>query len=131
MVEVQLQDTHYTCDNLHVSAAMRPSSSNIDNTILSSDSNLINDTCVSNVSFSDADISVNNQTPAEQEGSCSDCSLSPGGDMSTDFSVQGSDNTFITVNDLSNNTGSDQSHPNHLLDLGLRCKGFCMGHLKQ
>ena len=127
MVAVQLQDTHYTCDNLHISEAMRPSNCNIDNTILSSDSNLTNDTCVSNVSFSD--VSVSNQTPAEQNGSCFDCSLSPDSDISSVFSLQGSDDTFITVNDLSTDTGSDWSHPNHLLDLGLRCKGFRMGHL--
>ena len=129
MVEVQLQDTHHTCDNLLVSTAMRPSSSNIDNTTLSLDSNLINDTCVSYVSFSDADISVSNQTPAEQNGSCSDCSLPPGSDISTDLSFQESGNTFIAVNDLSNNAGADQSLPNHLLDLGLRCKGYRMRHL--
>ena len=127
MVAVQLQDTHYTCDNLHISEAMRPSNCNIDNTILSSDSNLTNDTCVSNVSFSD--VSVSNQTPAEQNGSCSDCSLSPDSDISSVFSFQGADDTFTTVNDLSTDTGSDWSHPNHLLDLGLRCKGFRMGHL--
>ena len=63
MVTAKQLDTYYNCDNLHVSTSMRPSSSDTDNTFWASDSNLSNDTCVSYVSFSGADISVSNQTP--------------------------------------------------------------------
>ena len=40
-----------------------------------------------------------------------------------------SDNTFSTMHDLLDNTGSDLSDFNYLLDLGLKCKGFRMGHI--
>ena len=110
MVAAQQQDTYYTYDNLHVSASMRPSGSDIVNTILSSDNNLINDTCVSYASFSGADISVSNQTPTEQESSYSDSSLSTGSHKSSSvYSSQGSDNTFNTVHNLSDvHTVTDQ-----------------------
>ena len=79
---------------------------------------------------------VNNQSPAEQETSHNDRSLSSSSDQS--FSVdttQGSDNTFITTHDTCMSHGmSDDDVPyhtnsNYLLDLGLRCKGFRMGHI--
>ena len=73
MVGTHLQNTQI---NLHVTQSMRPSSSVTDNRIMSND--LINDSDVSYVSFSGADISASNQTPAEQEGSYSYNSLSPG-----------------------------------------------------
>ena len=127
MVAVQLQDTQNNYDNLHVSPSMKPTSSDIGNTFLSSDSNLINDACVSYVSFSG---SANNQTHAEQDGSFSSNYLSPGSDHSSSvYLSQGSDNTFSTQHDMTGHTVSGQPNSNHLLDLGLKCKGFRMGHM--
>ena len=45
------------------------------------------------------------------------------------YSSQVSDNTLITMHDLSDDTVSDQSNLNYLLDLGLKCKGFRMGNI--
>ncbi|MCU7958190.1 MAG: hypothetical protein KZQ67_16545, partial [gamma proteobacterium symbiont of Bathyaustriella thionipta] len=59
-----------------------------------------------------------------------DRSLSSGNDQC--FSVdttQGSDNTFITTHDMSDENAPYLSNTNYLLDLGLRCKGFRMGHI--
>ena len=129
MVTAKQLDTYYNCDNLHVSTSMRPSSSDTDNTFWSSDSNLSNDTCVSYVSFSGADISVSNQTPVEQ-GHSYDRSLSASSDQDTSvYSSQGSDSSFSTLHDLSDVSDFDESSFNHLLDLGLKCKGFRMGHI--
>ena len=111
MVAAELQDTQYNYDNLHVSPSMRPKSSNIGNTFLSSDSNLINYVYVSYVSFSG---SANNQTHAEQEGSLSSIFLSPGSDHSSFvYLSQGSDNTFSTQHDMTGHTVSNQPNSNH------------------
>ena len=125
MVGTHLQNTQI---NLHVTQSMRPSSSVTDNRIMSND--LINDSDVSYVSFSGADISASNQTPAEQEGSYSYNSLSPGSDLGSNvYSLQGPDNTYFTEHDLSDNSVPDQPNSNHLHDLGLKGKGFRMGHM--
>ena len=92
-------------------------------------SNLTNDTCVSYATFSGADISASGQTPAEQQGSYSDSSLSQGGDYTSVYSSLGTDDASITINGMSDDTGSSQSSSNYLLDLGLKCKGFRMGHI--
>ena len=128
MVGTHLQNTQI---NLHVTQSMRPSSSVTDNTIMSSDNDLINDSGVSYASFSGADISASNQTPAEQEGSYSYDSLSPGSaDRGSNvYSLQGPDNTYFTEHDLSDNSVSDQPDSNQLHDLGLKGKGFRMGHM--
>ena len=92
-------------------------------------SNLTNDTCVSYATFSGSDISASGQTPAEQQGSYSDSSLSQGGDYTSVYSSLGTDDASITINGMSDDTGSSQSSSNYLLDLGLKCKGFRMGHI--
>ena len=105
MVAAQLQDTQYTCDDLHNSDSMRPTLSDNDNTLLSSDSNLINDTCVRSLSFSYAENLAINQTPSEQEGSIySTCNtLSTCSDQSSSiYSSQPLDNITSTQHDMSN-----------------------------
>ena len=115
---------------------MRPSSAAIDNTALFTCSDITSDaSCVSCSMISSSGISVvNNQSPAEQETSHNDRSLSSSSDQS--FSVdttQRSDNTFITTHGMSHDMSDDNvpyhSNSNYLLDLGLRCKGFRMGHI--
>ena len=109
MVAAKQLDTYYNCDILHVSTSMRPSSSDTDNIFWSSDSNLSNDTCVSYVSFSGADISVSNQTPPEQ-GHSYDSSLSASSEQdSSVYSSQGSDSSFSTLHDLSDVSDFDES----------------------
>ena len=78
MVAAQQQDTHNTNGSLHVSISLRPSTSNVGNTILSADSSLLYDTSVSHVSFSGLDISESNQTLAGQEVLLPESSISPG-----------------------------------------------------
>ena len=125
MVPVQQQqDMCCTNDDLNVSVSTRPSTD-----IDSIPSNLTNDTCVSYATFSGADISASGQTPAEQQGSYSDSSLSQGGDYTSLYYSLGTDDASITINGMSYDTGSSQSSSNYLLDLGLKCKGFRMGHI--
>ena len=87
MVPAQQQDMCCTNDDLNVSVSMRPSTD-----IDSIPSNLTNDTCVSYATFSGADISASGQTPAEQQGSYSDSSLSQGEDYTSVYSSLGTDN---------------------------------------
>ena len=107
----------------------QPAVLNVCTDIDSIPSNLTNDTCVSYATFSGADISASGQTPAEQQGSYSDCSLSQGGDYKSVYSSLRTDDASITINGMSDDTGSSQSSSNYLLDLGLKCKGFRMGHI--
>ena len=45
------------------------------------------------------------------------------------YSSQVSENTFIRIHDLSDNSGSDRVNFDYLLDLSLKCKVFRKGHL--
>ena len=46
------------------------------------------------------------------------------------YSTQVSENTSNrSANNLSDGIAFNESNSNHLLDLGLRCKGFRMGHI--
>ena len=86
-------------------------------------------TCVNYATGSSACISRSDQTPAGQKSSFSDSSLSQNSDHSPFVhSTQVSDNTLIRMHVISANIVSNQSVSKHLLDLGLRCKGFRMGH---
>ena len=138
MVPSVQEVTYFSDDNLMINESMRPSSAEIDNTALFTCSDIISDaSCVSCSIISSSGISVvNNQSPAEQETSHNDRSLSSSSDQS--FSVdttQRSDNTFITTHDtcMSHDMSDDNvpyhTNSNYLLDLGLRCKGFRMGHI--
>ena len=124
MVTSEQQDLLY--DN--IDASMRPPNDGIDNTILPISNNLSTNTCIS-PSITGTDSSSGILTPAEQEGS--DSLLSPGSDQSSSlYSIQMSDNTLTRCeNDLSDGILFNQSNSNHLLDLGLKCKGFRMGHI--
>ena len=115
-------------DYSHVSTSMRPHG-DTGNTFVSSSSNLTKDICVNYTRCSSAYVSISNQAPAEHEGSYSDSSLSQVIDDSSEYSSWESDNTLITMHDLSNDTVSNLSNSNCLLDLGLKNKGFRMGHL--
>lgn len=124
MVTSEQQDLLYN----NIDASMRPPNDGIDNTILPISSNLSTNTCI-NPSITGTDSSSGILTPAEQEGS--DSLLSPGSDQSSSvYSTQMSENTLTRCeNDLSDGILFNQSNSNHLLDLGLKCKGFRMGHI--
>ena len=107
-----------------------PPNDGIDNTILPISSNLSTNTCINpSITGTDTCSSSGILTPAEQEGS--DSLLSPGSDQSSSvYSIQMSENTLTRCeNDLSDGILFNQSNSNHLLDLGLKCKGFRMGHI--
>ena len=124
MVTSKKQDTFYTNGNL-INVSMRPSSADLDNTTLST-----SNTCVNNVSISGTDTSAGIQSPAEHEGSYTDRSLSTGSDQNSSlFTTQVSDYSCSTDSDLSDGSASYQSDSQYILDLGLRCKGFRMGHI--
>ena len=126
MVASKQQDTFYTNDNL-INVSMRPSSADlqVDNTTLST-----SNTCVNNVSISGTDTSAGIQFPAEHEGSFTDRSLSTGSDQNSSlFTTQVSDNSCSTDSDQSDGSASYQSNSQYILDLGLKCKGFRMGHI--
>ena len=118
------------CSINDVSVNMQPPAVvNVCTDIDSIPNNLTNDTCVSYATFSGADISASGQTPAEQQGSYSDSSLSQGGDYTSVYSSLWTDDASMTINGMSDDTGSSQSSSKYLLDLGLKCKGFRMGHI--
>ena len=132
MVPSVQEDTYFSDDNLIINESMRPSSAEIDNTALFTCSDIISDASYVSCSMSSSSgmSVVNNQSPAEQETSHNDRSLSSSSDQS--FSVdttQGSDNTFITTHDMSDDNVPYHTNSNYLLDLGLRCKCFRMGHI--
>ena len=130
MVMPEQLDTYYTNDNLNVNVSMRPSSIDTGNTYCSVSSKSSNNTCVNYASFSAADISDSNQTPAEHVSSYTDSSLSPGSDQRQSvFSPQVSENRFTAKHDLSDDEINSHSNVNYLFDLGLQCKGFRIGHI--
>ena len=67
-----------TYENLNISPPMGPSNSNLDSMNLSTCSNIDNDTCANYASVSGADVSINDQAPAEQEVSHSSLILGRG-----------------------------------------------------
>lgn len=107
--------------------SMRSSSPEIVSTELSACNNLISDSSLASYSsLSSAAISVDHsQGPAEHERSHTARSLSSGNDLSSMYITEQSDQTFITLHE----NRPCQSTSSYLLDLGLRCKGFRMGHL--
>ena len=130
MVMPEQLDTYYTNDNLNINVSKRPSTIDTGNTYCSVSSKSSNDTCVNYASFSAADISDSNQTPAEHVSSYTDSSLSPGSDQRQSvFSPQVSENRFTAKHDLSDDEINSHSNVNYLFDLGLQCKGFRMGHI--
>lgn len=124
--------SHDAVLNGPANSSMRYHTVDIGNTNLSTASNFSNRSgCVSYNLFSGENVSYGNQTPAEDEGSHSDILFSAGSNhtSSSVYSTQVSDNTFITMHELSEDTASNQSNSDYLLDLGFRCKGFRMGHI--
>ena len=128
MVLAEEQDTHCFYDSSHVSTSTRPHGDQ-GNTNLSPGSNFINDICANYARCPSANASIDNQTLAVHEGSYPDGSLSQDSDQSSVYSSWVSDNTLPTMHDFSNDTVSNQSNLTFLLDLGLKNKGFRMGHL--
>ena len=79
-------------------------------------------------SLSGTDVDVNYQSPAVHEDSHTDSLLSQDRDhCSTVQSSQVSDDTFNATH--LDDTAANLSTSNYLLDLGLTCKGFRMGHI--
>ena len=118
-----------TCENLNVTESMGPSNADISLSNLSLCSNIDKDTYDNHTCTSISDADTSDQTHAELEGSYSNSSIFLSGDQSSEYSSQVSDNTLISMLDLSGISGSDQVNFNYLLDLGLKCKGFEIGHL--
>ena len=118
-----------TCENLNVTESMGPSNADISLSNLSLCSNIDKDTYDNHTCTSISDADTSDQTHAELEGSYSNSSIFLSGDQSSEYSSQVSDNTLISMHDLSGISGSDQVNCNYLLDLGLKCKGFRIGHL--
>ena len=129
MVMSEQQDKYNTNDSLSTNASMRPSSSDTGDAYLSVLSKSSNDTCVNYASLSATDISVSNQTPAEHESSHNDSTLSTGSGLSQSVSSQVSESSFTSTQDMSDDLTINQSNTNDLLDLGLKYKGFRMGHI--
>ena len=98
------------------------------NTSVSSSSNLSHDVCINYSRSSNADSYKTNQTLAEQEGLDNDSLLSQVSDQSSVYSSLVSNYSTI-MHDLSFDTDSSQPNVQCLLDLGLKNKGFRMGHL--
>ena len=119
-------------DSLHNNVSMRPSNDSTDKVSFS--------TCIRHDSLSGADDGVNIQSPAVHDGSQTDSVLSQDRDHISSFLSTGSDQSSTVYSSRGfNNTSStqhvsdiiapDQSDANQLLDLGLKCKGFRMGHM--
>ena len=123
MVFSETQDTFHYTENDLIIASMRPSRSDTHNTVLSP-------SCISYDSFSGTHVDVNSQSPAVHEGSHTDSLLSQDRDHSSIVhSSQVSDNTFTATHYISDDTAANLSTSNYLLDLGLICKGFRIGHI--
>ena len=115
------QNTFHNTDNDIIDISMRPSNVVTQNIALSP-------SCVIYDSLSGTDVDVNNQSPAVHEDSHTDSLLSQDMDCSsTVHSSQVSDNTFNATH--LGDTAVNLSTSNYLLDLGLTCKGFRMGHI--
>ena len=119
-------------DSLHNHVSMRPSNDSTDKVSFS--------TCIRHDSLSGADDGVNIQSPAVHDGSQTDSVLSQDRDHISSFLSTGSDqsstvyssrgfNNTSSTQHVSDITAPDQSDANQLLDLGLKCKGFRMGHM--
>ena len=121
MVLPETQNTFHNTDNDIINVSMRPSSVVTQTMVLSP-------SCVIYDSLSGTDVDVNYQSPAVHEDSYTDSLLSQDRDhSSTVQSSQVSDNTFNATQ--LDDTAANLSTSNYLLDLGLTCKGFRMGHI--
>ena len=121
MVLPETQNTFHNTDNDIINVSMRPSSVVTQTMVLSP-------SCVIYDSLSGTDVDVNYQSPAVHEDSHTDSLLYQDRDhSSTVQSSQVSDNTFNATH--LDDTAANLSTSNYLLDLGLTCKGFRMGHI--
>ena len=117
MVLSETHNTFHNTDNDIINVSMRPSSVVIQNP-----------SCVLYDSLSATDVDENNQSPAVHEDSHTDRLLSQDMDCSSTVHFsQVSDNTFNATH--LDDTADNLSTSNYLLDLGLTCKGFRMGHI--
>lgn len=123
-VITEQQDSSYN----NVFESMRPSNENIDVSLPISGS-LSDDTCVNHTLIMGSDSLRSIFTPTEPEKS--DSFLSTDSDqISSVPSTQVSENTISrSANVLPDDTALNQSNSNYLLDLGLKCKGFRLGHI--
>ena len=127
MILAEEQNIDCLHDNSHDSTSTRPPGDE-SNTSVSSSSNLSHDVCINYSRSSNADSYTTNQTLAEQEGLDNDSLLSQVSDQSSVYSSLVSNYSTI-MHDLSFDTDSSQPNVQCLLDLGLKNKGFRMGHL--
>ena len=127
-VMTEQQDSSLSSYN-NVTASMRPSNESTDNVSSPISGILSNDTCVTHTSITGADSFISMQTPAEHERS--DSYLSTDSDQSSSvYSTHVSEDTQSrSANILLDVTTLNESNSFQLLDLGLKCKGFRMGHL--
>ena len=114
-------------DNSLDSTSMRPHGDE-SNTSVSSSSNLSHDVYINYSRSSNANSYRSDQALAEQEGLNNDSLLSQDNDQSSVYSSLVSNYSAI-MHDFSTDTDSSQANVQCLLDLGLKNKGFRMGHL--
>ena len=124
MVPLGRNNTFLMTDNDIINASMRPSIVDTQTTVLSS-------TCVRYDLLSGTDDDGNIQSHAVHEGSHTDSLLSQDKDhISTVHLSQVSDMSDNTISStIVVDSEANVSTSNYLLDLGLTCKGFRMGHI--
>ena len=127
MILAEEQNVDCLYDNSLDSTSMRPHGDE-SNTSVSSSSNLSHDVYINYSRSSNANSYRSDQALAEQEGLNNDSLLSQDNDQSSVYSSLVSNYSAI-MHDFSTDTDSSQANVQCLLDLGLKNKGFRMGHL--